>query len=406
LRHPQSRHLENQAKSQHCNDRNTLSSSLFTFFLIQGGIIFTMASRRVTVDSAKKNKFVNIFLLMPETGVTDAMRSAMFTEEDIPDLRMRRFLQHALPGGLIKGLKAYIAGLLPLPVDPAATAAPPEEVAYRHKRKPPPHLPIDPAATAPPLKEVVIDSGETVLSSLSPGTAATVRKEKRKQWNHTFYKNKKKKMVGLFTSPVSMDPWAVSSSRKVRTPAAKKMAKQWRVKPSIDQIINAGNVQSQAAILRALADHPALASAVEMAGIATSRVIAAAKFVCTQSARMMERARSAKQLCGNKQQQKRDAAEVMLTFTAPSPVRKAGNPSRRDHARALGVPQSTLSRVEKHMIEKRRLLSAGEMGIHWALAKKKKRYSKISDELKLLLVNAFHDHPHVVVSPNTKDTLR
>ncbi len=95
-----------------------------------------MASRRVTVDLVKKNKFVNIFLLMPETGVTDAMKSAMFTEEDIADLQMRRFLQRALPGGSIKGLKAYIAGLLlSLPIDPAVTAALPEEVAYRHKRK-------------------------------------------------------------------------------------------------------------------------------------------------------------------------------------------------------------------------------------------------------------------------------
>jgi hypothetical protein len=71
-----------------------------------------MASRRFTVDSAKKNKFVDIFLLMPETGVADAMQSAKFTEEDIADLQMRCFLQRALPGGLIKGLKAYIAGLL------------------------------------------------------------------------------------------------------------------------------------------------------------------------------------------------------------------------------------------------------------------------------------------------------
>ncbi len=70
-----------------------------------------MASRRFTVDSAKKNKFVDIFLLMPETGVVDAMRSAKFTEEDIADLQMRRFLQRALPGGSIKGLKAYVAGL-------------------------------------------------------------------------------------------------------------------------------------------------------------------------------------------------------------------------------------------------------------------------------------------------------
>ncbi len=46
------------------------------------------------------------------------------------------------------------------------------------------------------------------------------------------------------------------------------------------------------------------------------------------------------------------------------------------------------------------------MGIHWALAKKKKGYSTISDEVKLLLVNAFNDHPHVIVLPNTKDTLQ
>jgi hypothetical protein len=74
-----------------------------------------MASRRFTVDSAKKNEFINIFLLMPESSVLNAMRQAKFTKEEIADLRMWRFLQRALPGGLIKGLRAYIAGLLLLP---------------------------------------------------------------------------------------------------------------------------------------------------------------------------------------------------------------------------------------------------------------------------------------------------
>jgi hypothetical protein len=48
-----------------------------------------MASRRFTVDLAKKKDFINIFLLMPETGVNDAMRKAKFTEKDIADLQMR-----------------------------------------------------------------------------------------------------------------------------------------------------------------------------------------------------------------------------------------------------------------------------------------------------------------------------
>jgi hypothetical protein len=68
-----------------------------------------MASRKFTVDSAMKREFINIFLLMPESSILNAMRQATFTEEDIVDLPLRRFLQCALPGGSIKGLKAYIA---------------------------------------------------------------------------------------------------------------------------------------------------------------------------------------------------------------------------------------------------------------------------------------------------------
>ena len=81
--------------------------------MLLGYYLPCIPSRRFTVDRAKKEKFINIFLLMPETCVDDAMRSAKYTEEDIADLRMRRFLQRALPGGSIKGLKAYVAGLLP-----------------------------------------------------------------------------------------------------------------------------------------------------------------------------------------------------------------------------------------------------------------------------------------------------
>jgi len=68
-----------------------------------------MASRQLTVDSAKKREFINMFLLMPESSVLKAMRQATFTEEDIADLPLRRFLQRALPGRSIKGLKAHIA---------------------------------------------------------------------------------------------------------------------------------------------------------------------------------------------------------------------------------------------------------------------------------------------------------
>jgi hypothetical protein len=149
-RHPQHRDLKNQAISQHCDDRLTLSFPHHISFPIQRGIVFVMASRQFTVDLAKKKEFINILLLMPESSVLNAMKKAKFTEEDIADLRMRPFLQRALPGGSTKGLKAYIAGLLPPPPDhrqrklPTTAASPKNEFADRHqrKRKPPPISPL------------------------------------------------------------------------------------------------------------------------------------------------------------------------------------------------------------------------------------------------------------------------
>ena len=58
------------------------------------------------------------------------------------------------------------------------------------------------------------------------------------------------------------------------------------------------------------------------------------------------------------------------------------------------------------MITKRQQLTAGERGIYWALAKKKRGHSIISNELKSILLDAFNYHPHVVVLPNTKDVLQ
>ncbi len=58
------------------------------------------------------------------------------------------------------------------------------------------------------------------------------------------------------------------------------------------------------------------------------------------------------------------------------------------------------------IIKKCRQLSAGKKGIFWALAKCKKGYSKINKEIRLLLVAAFNDHPHIIVSPNARDRLQ
>jgi hypothetical protein len=178
------------------------------------------------------------------------------------------------------------------------------------------------------------------------------------------------------------------------------------MKPVVENILCAGSVQVQAAVLRAVADHPSLAPAHELASIELSKMQAAYKFVCKQSSRLMKTNRNRAFPRAKTTDKKRNAVEVTLTFSAPLPETMTLVPSQRDCARVLGVPQSTLATREKALIEKRRQLSASKKGIFWALAKCKKGYSKINDAIRLLLVTVFNNHPHIILSPNARDTLQ
>jgi hypothetical protein len=201
------------------------------------------------------------------------------------------------------------------------------------------------------------------------------------------------------------DPWSIDTDGKVRTPAVQKMMKHQRVKPVVDNILCAGSVQAQAAVLHAVTDHPSLAPAQELASINSSKMQAAYKFVCKQSSCLMNTNHNQAFPQAKTTDEKRDAVEVMLIFSAPLPEKMTLVPSHCDHAHVLGVPQSTLATREKALIKKRRQLSAGKKCIFWALAKHKKGYSKIDDAIRSLLVTAFNNHPHVIVSPNARDTL-
>jgi hypothetical protein len=171
----------------------------------------------------------------------------------------------------------------------------------------------------------------------------------------------------------------------------------------VAKILGIGNnVAMQAAVLHAVVDHPELVSARKLAGIASSREQAANNFMCQQSARMMERNWTTS---GTRTAEKHDAVDVMLTFRVPLPDKTSDIPSMHQCAWVLGVPSSTLACVDQLLIKKRQQLSSGERGIYWALANCKKGYSKIGDELCQLLIDAFNNHPHVIMSPNAKDTL-
>jgi hypothetical protein len=162
----------------------------------------------------------------------------------------------------------------------------------------------------------------------------------------------------------------------------------------------------QAAVLRAVIDHPSLASAREIAGIDSSKQQATANFLCQQSARLLSHNRRTENKRGNTTADQRNAAEAVFTFTAPSPDKMVGIPSERERARVMGVPRTTLQRIHKKGTKKRRQLTARERDVYWSRAQRRKGYIRIGDDLRSLLIAAFHDHPHVIVSPNTKDTIK
>ncbi len=109
-------------------------------------------------------------------------------------------------------------------------------------------------------------------------------------------------MINLVTTVAMAAPWLVCANSTVHTHAAAKTFKLRCVKPAVERILNADDVQQQAAVLRAVADHPALMVVQELAGIDYSKEIAAAKFVCKQSSGMMGRACSGNMICGKTSQ--------------------------------------------------------------------------------------------------------
>ena len=207
-------------------------------------------------------------------------------------------------------------------------------------------------------------------------------------------------------------PWSICANGVARTLAASRVAKTLCVKPIVDKIVKAGNTNHQATMIRAVLDHTALAAACTLAGILSTKDQAVASYVSEQTSRMLEHARTNLKVRGKSKREKRDATKVILVFSAPSPTRGQSTnretvvPSQRDHSKLFRIPSATLQRVDGAMITKRQQLTAKERGVYWALAKKKRGYSIISDELKSILLDSFNDHPHVVVSPNTKDVLQ
>ena len=334
--------------------------------------------RSSSVDPDMIKKCIKCLINRPDMKVPAAMKLTNFSVEEVANLSLRRFIQRSLPGKTLEGLKAHALASLPPPppqpdraerrlnraIDDEGAVDEPGSRACALAVTPSPLLPRPPPASTP--QSGPSSSDASMASSAVTTAMLTIAANKRKIWNREYYLRKKLRLLDgaiatvvdlvATTNPTAMatadsvaavaaitdglsriadvaaaaDPWSLDNNGVVRTPSARRKAKSRQVKPAVDAILRAGSIDAQAAVLRAVADHTSLKDACDLARISSSKEQAAHKFVCEQSARMMERNRATEKLRANVTSDKRLAAEVMLTFSAPSPDKVRGVPSQRD----------------------------------------------------------------------------
>ncbi len=371
-----------------------------TIPLLQAEEPSAIMDRSRSVNPDKLKKVIKTLLNMPDMKVPQAMLSARFSNKEVANLSLQWFIQQSLPGKTLKGLKAHVSGpLLPPPPQPdcgeqlhnrtindeavrikEGSNAAGIGACERAILATPSPLPPLPLALARPQGRP-----PSLVSTSMPAV------KKWKSWDRAYYLKKKLRLLKVelaasatIIAPASVaiaapaavataaadpaaaatssaataaaptssagaaaaDPWSVDTDGNVHTPAVQKMMKHQRVKPVVDNILCAGSTQAQAAVLRAVADHPSLAPARELASIELSKMQAAYKFVCKQSSRLMKTNCNWAFLQAKITDEKCNAVKVMLIFSAPLLEKMTIVPSQHDCARVLGVPQSTLATRE------------------------------------------------------------
>ncbi len=111
-------------------------------------------------------------------------------------------------------------------------------------------------------------------------------------------------------------PWTIGANGAARTLPAMRMAKTQCVKPTVDKIVDTGNVND---------DHTSLVAARALAGILLTKEQAAALYVSEQTAWMLGRARSNVKVRGKSKREKRDATKIVMPLSVPLPTQPSNN---------------------------------------------------------------------------------
>ena len=153
--------------------------------------------------------------------------------------------------------------------------------------------------------------------------------------------------------------------------------------------------------------HHNLIEHVESAGlIVQSKEIKVAVFNQTNTKAIIKEALRTKNIQGRVTDEKLVMSMTNMNVCSASKKQQSTSdyPSDLDQIKAIGVPISTRYRWRSESRKKRKLLLEGKYEL-WVSVKKRKNYSKVTPELIEHLHEWIGNHPQVVNSPISNDTL-
>ena len=255
---------------------------------------------------------------------------------------------------------------------------------------------------------------QKAVAELSPESAAA-RRKRDAGYARTYRANKRLAVQGEDGAPTPIElpgalAYALKKSGEPRKASDQALRKaKSRAVSSIDKTRSSlGGHEVQAQALHDYCEsHPAVAKA---AGFFPEEEVQVALFAAGQRNRMLERAAPGGKAHANASHDQRSFVAANMAAIAPSPKKEGeagpSRPSQAAIARSIpALPKRTAHRLLAAATERRGKLSEREAGICWSLLAKRKGHRKVTGLVRKALFAWIRDHPRVVPSPITNDTL-
>ena len=203
--------------------------------------------------------------------------------------------------------------------------------------------------------------------------------------------------------------YRVNKLGSVHTSSAERMKKHRDIKRLKNVILDKSMSEDhQALVLHSVLNDPELSNIIKLAGIwINSTFENIALFNEQRRISMLDIASSKNSVQGRVSDKRRSFIQSQLVSTVPSPIKQVNSPSIYSLIKHNNIPKTTGYRMINAASSKRKIIFTqnDESNIKWKFIKKRKPYCKISSDLRELVIEWLHKHPHIIPSPIYNDTL-